>query len=242
MTKFAIQPTADGSETLFSAEYGQSYHSTFGALTESTHVFLTGTQAEGRLAAGQATRILEIGFGTGLNFFLTAARAQAGGAALNYTALEKALPPAERLAALNHGQLLPDIAGLRHDFLAWRAALPELLPPGEYRWRPSDGLQLDVIAGDAAQADIPGPGFHAIYLDAFSPDANPELWTLPFLARLFARLRPGGWLATYSVKGEVRRNLAAAGFAVHKRPGPPGKRHVLAAQRPWSGDPSLRTG
>ena len=76
---------------------------------------------------------------------------------------------------------------------------------------------------------LPDVRHDAVYLDAFSPDVNPELWTSAFLARLYTVTKPGGRLATYSAKGQVRRDLEAVGFAVEKRPGPPGKREMLVA-------------
>lgn len=85
------------------------------------------------------------------------------------------------------------------------------------------------MLGNATHIELPQLNFHAIYHNAFSPNANPELWTQDFFAQLFPLLEPGGKLATYSVKGTVRRNLQAVGFKVQKLPGPPGKREMLVA-------------
>jgi len=71
--------------------------------------------------------------------------------------------------------------------------------------------------------------YDAIFLDTFSPDVNPECWTLAFLKQIRPFLAPEGRLATYCVKGSVRRNLQEAGFTVNKYPGPRGKREVLWA-------------
>ncbi len=221
-------PTADGFDTLYSTVYGQTYHSTHGALTEARHVFLEGTGAAERLAQHRPTRVLEVGFGTGLNFLLTARRAASARTRLHYTALEKEVLPAEVLARLNHGQRL-DAVPLSEALLAWRRTLPPAPPPGLYHHSFSETLSLHLVVGDATEASIPAPAYHAVYLDAFSPDANPELWTPAFLARLFAAMHPGGTLATYSAKGSVRRALEVVGFRVEKRPGPPGKREMLVA-------------
>ena len=78
------------------------------------------------------------------------------------------------------------------------------------------------------------PAFDVIYQDAFSPDANPELWTPTFFARLFAALKPGGRLSTYAASTRVRNALIDAGFTVAKYPGPPGKREIMVATRPLS--------
>jgi tRNA U34 5-methylaminomethyl-2-thiouridine-forming methyltransferase MnmC len=71
--------------------------------------------------------------------------------------------------------------------------------------------------------------FELIYFDAFAPNAQPELWTEEIFKKMFAILKPGGVLTTYSSKGTVRRAMQAAGFSVEKIPGPPGKREIVRA-------------
>ena len=92
-------------------------------------------------------------------------------------------------------------------------------------------VTLSLHVGDASALPLARAAFEAVYLDAFSPPVNPECWTPAFLAALHATLRPGGTLVSYCVRGEVRRALEAAGFAVERLPGPPGKRHTLRARR-----------
>ena len=225
-----FRSTADGFDTLYSAAFGQTFHSQHGARTEAEHVFLRGSGVEARLAVGEQTSVLEVGFGTGLNFLLTAQRAISAGAPLRYTALERDLLSADVLATLNHAERL-GAAPLRDALLAWRRGLPEPVPPAAYHAALHDLVLLECLVGDATEITLPDVRYDAVYLDAFSPDVNPELWTSAFFARLFAVLKPGGRLATYSAKGQVRRNLAAVGFRVEKRLGPPGKREMLVAVR-----------
>ena len=223
-------PTDDGFDTLFSPVYGQTYHSRHGALVEARHVFLEGSSVADRLAQGLPTQVLEVGFGTGLNFLLTAHRAAAANVALRYVALEKEVLPAAVLARLNHGSRLGATA-LRDALLAWRRTLPDVVPLGRYPLALSERCALDLVVGDATRIDLPDLAYDAVYLDAFSPDVNPELWTPSFLARLFAVMREGGTLATYSARGVVRRSLESVGFRTGKRSGPPGKREMLVAVR-----------
>jgi len=225
------QTTADGFDTVYSPVYRQTFHSKHGALTEAEHVFLKGSGVAQRLAAGQPTRLLEVGFGTGLNFFLTAHRSRLHSTTLHYVALEKALLPGSVLANLNHGQQLEAIKEMRRAFIEWRDTLPHTPPNQTLQWQWPPSTRLVLVLGDASQATIPAGSYHAIYHDAFSPEANPELWTEPFFTRLHKLLVPGGILATYSVKGVIRRNLQAVGFKVQKLPGPPGKREMLVARR-----------
>jgi tRNA U34 5-methylaminomethyl-2-thiouridine-forming methyltransferase MnmC len=222
--------TADGSLTLYSARYGEAMHSAFGAVSEARWVFLQGSGVAARLSKRQATRVLEVGFGTGLNFFLTADEARRKRARLDYTALEHTLVDADTVRTLGYDRHLS--TDVLEDYLSAREALPPQPETGRYALEIVPGVTLTLVLGDARGAAWEGH-FHAVYHDAFSPEANPELWDVAFLSRLAEALEPAGKLASYCVKGEVRRRLQALGLETAKRPGPPGgKREVLVATRP----------
>ncbi len=225
------EPTGDGFDTLYSDQYRQTFHSKHGALTEAEYVFLQGTGVTDRLTKQQPTVVLEVGFGTGLNFFATAHRSREANTILHYVALEKDLLADEVLEQLNHSEKFAAMADIRQAFVEWRNTLGKLSPFSLLRWNFGENIHLELVLGDATHLQIPKRAYHAIYQDAFSPDANPELWTEEFLARLHQVLTPGGKLATYSVKGDVKRNLKAVGFKIEKQPGPPGKREMLVATK-----------
>ncbi len=222
--------TKDGSYTLYSERYKQTYHSINGSRTEAEHVFLRGTGIAGRLERLPESSVLEVGFGTGLNFLLTADLALMSNASLTYWAYERQLPDPDELQDLNYDALLKH-PPLCEALLAWQKTLHDLHEEGLLTWRFSDRLTLHLITGDATRAPAPDAPVDAIYLDAFSPDENPELWTIPFLQKLYDALKSDGTLATYSAKSLVRKNLMEAGFAITKRPGPPGKREMLTARK-----------
>jgi len=222
--------TRDGSRTLVSPADGEAYKSRAGALTEARQVYLEGSGVGARLRAGRSTRVLEVGFGTGLNFLVTASLAAEHGAPLDYVAVELRPPPLERLAALGYERLLapsPVPAAL----LAWRRTLGDPPAPGAHRFAHAP-CRLTLLVADALARPFEGT-FDAVYHDAFSPRANPPLWAAPFLHGLAARLEPGGRLVSFTVAGAVRRALTAAGLDARKVPGPEGgKREVLVAERP----------
>ena len=224
-----LRLTGDGSHTLYSPEYGQTYHSRFGAIEESRHVFVQGVRLEELLKRNETVTLLEIGFGTGLNFWLSARPFLTGNRRLNYRAVEARLLPGETFSRLNHARLL----GLEEPFdafLRWRAGIGPA-DNREYYFR-YDTISLGLFHGDARRADYGEETFHAIYLDAFSPDCNPEPWAEDYLKRLYRSLKPGGLLATYSSRRSVREALTACGFCVEKRPGSRGKREILSAYKP----------
>ena len=222
--------TLDGSQTLFSERYGQTFHSDKGALSESKHIFLAASGVRKRLRQAIYTSVLEIGFGTGLNFFLTADLALRSGAALDYSAVEQDVLPADLVQTLHYSEYL-EHSDLLVAYLVFRDEMPSKVPPGTYPFK-FEGVGLELRVGDATEQSFQEARFDAIYQDAFSPDANPELWTEAFFTKLKATLKPGGVMTTYSVKGDVRRRLKALGLEVEKRPGPPGgKREMLRARK-----------
>ncbi len=215
--------TADGSCTLQNAALTETYHSRFGAITESVDVFIKNSGVGDRLENGHPTRVLEIGFGAGLNFILTAGRADQHRSPLYYEALEFALPPVPLLIELlqrntpDHQALIDDLQqSLRS------TTTNDILNIGQYS-------QLNLRQENAFEATFDQCIFDAVYLDAFSSKNNPDLWSTEFLHRLHQTLKRNGILATYSVNRAFRDSLTDAGFLWEKRKGPPGKREVVIA-------------
>ncbi|MFK7996412.1 MAG: tRNA (5-methylaminomethyl-2-thiouridine)(34)-methyltransferase MnmD, partial [Granulosicoccus sp.] len=226
--------TDDGSYTLDSQRYGQTYHSTFGALTEARHVFLDATEVSDRLARGLATRVLEIGFGLGLNALLTADLAVQHATQLDYHSFELELVNADVIQTLGYDSLLshPALVDPLLDMI--RQAHPAASGASDllscHHFQLNEQVSISLHLGDATLVDFNnrcGDPFQAIYLDAFSPDTNAECWSPEFIGALAAVLAEGGKLSTYSAKGSVRRAMLAAGLHVSKHPGPPGKREML---------------
>ncbi len=224
----------DGSLTLWNCRYQQCYKSTAGAVAESRHVYLEASGVAERLRQGQATRILEIGLGTGLNFLLTSKLALRHRTAIEYVALEQSPVPRELLQSLGYGAVVSHTPF----YNAWLKSYGRqcVVRPGalwNFRFPPFIAMQMHL--GDALQTITEVATVNAIYLDAFSPDQNSELWSAPFIGRLAERLEPGGRLTTYCVQRKVRERLSSAGLKVEKMRGPNGgKREILVAEQPYS--------
>ncbi len=205
-----------------SARFGDPYFSLGDGLAESRHVFLAGNGLPGRFRAG--FHIAELGFGTGLNMLAAwqSWRESRQPGALRFTSFEAfPMAPADIAAALAP---FADLAPLAAPFLdAWAAGARRFALPG---------LAAEVIVGDARDT-LPAWGGRADawFLDGFAPARNPELWEPALMQAVAARTAAGGSFATYSAAGDVRRALAAAGFAVERRPGHGRKRHMTAGRR-----------
>lgn len=213
--------TADGSNTLRHTALDEPFHSLHGALQESWHVFIV----HGLRAVDKSrVDVLEVGLGTGLNMLLTWLQCVEGKCRVHYTALEPHPLPRPLLGALDHCTQC-GVPTLAETWLDAMTAEPGTVTEGyggfRFTWR-HQGVEALQDTG----------AFDLVYFDAFAPDKQPGLWTREVFSRLFNALRPGGVLVTYSAKGAVRRDLQAAGFAVEKLAGPPGKRQMLRARRP----------
>jgi tRNA 5-methylaminomethyl-2-thiouridine biosynthesis bifunctional protein len=212
-----------------SSVFDDVYHSAAGAQAQARHVFLAGNGLPGRWQGRTGFTILETGFGLGLNFLATWLAWQGDPQrcrTLHFVSLEKYPFHAADLALAQAAW--PEFAPLADELRRhWPA-----LEAGAHRLELAGGaLVLTLHFGDAVDTlpRLLGP-VDAFYLDGFSPARNPELWS-PALCASLARLAlPGATLATWSVAGSVRRALAAAGFAVFKRPGFAGKRQMLVGR------------
>lgn len=218
-----IVTTGDGSHSLYVPALDEQYHSRHGALQESLHVFIGMGYRHWLQQGASAVRILEIGFGTGLNALLTVGEARQSAVPHMYIGVEAYPLSMEEAAQLNYAQHLATPEAEK-DFERLHAA-----PWGE-TVAILDNFELhklQVRIEDFAR-DAP---VDIIYFDAFAPNKQPELWTQAIFKKMFQLLRPGGLLVTYCAKGDVRRAMLAAGFDVARIPGPPGKREMLRAVR-----------
>lgn len=212
-----IELTADGSATLFVPELDEHYHSMKGAQTESQHIFI-----DLGLNASIATRprVLEIGFGTGLNALLTLEAAEENRKKVHYTGIELYPLPWEVVKQLGYSDS-PFFESLHS-------------APWEEESVISPYFALQKVQADFTKElpEVFQQHFDLVYFDAFAPEKQPEMWSQELFNQLYVQMNSGGILTTYCAKGVVRRMLQAAGFIVERLPGPPdGKREVLRGRK-----------
>jgi len=216
--------TADGSHSIQVEGTSLTYHSLHGAIQESQHVFIEAGLMPWLQRGEKQLRILEMGFGTGLNALLTWMRAKQARQAVYYVSIEQFPLTAEQATSLNYCSQLGQ-PQWQHAFLSMHSS----------PWNRADELDpyfiLHKIQSDLITLDLSIEPFHLFYFDAFAPTAQPELWTADIFKKLFDLAAPGATLLTYCSKSVVRRAMQAAGWQVSKLPGPAGKREMVRAFR-----------
>lgn len=214
--KREIIVTGDGSVTIHLPDMKESYHSKFGAIREAYHVFIQNGLA---LTNGQPVAVLEIGFGTGLNAFITYLESVKTGQQIHYTGVEAYPVAVEEAMQLNYvteldAEAHAGIYETMHN-VAWE--LPVNL---------SDKFELNKqhkFFQDIEDTEL----YDLIYFDAFGFHAQPELWSEEIFAKMYKALKPNGILVTYACRTVIKNAMKAAGFTTEKLPGPPGKREML---------------
>lgn len=177
------------------------------------HVFIQSGLKEMR---ANPIHILEIGFGTGLNAALTAIHGAKQH--IHYTALE---PIPVDIALLDQLRYFTDDSEIAvyHDVI--HADFDKITNPTAHFLLKKNKIKIQDFATEEK--------FDLVYFDAFAPMVQPEMWTQEIFSKLFEWMNNNGIIVTYCAKGQVRRNMMAAGFSVERIAGPPGKREMLRA-------------
>lgn len=211
--------TQDGSHTLYHEELDETYHSRHGAIREAYHVFIR--SGFDLFQNQQHISILEMGFGTGLNCFITYLESLKAKQQIQYTGIEK-FP------------IQPDVWGKLNylDALNAKEHESDFIQMHQLPWNQQTSIDpnfsLLKVDQDLGKFST-NQKFDLVYFDAFGPRVQPELWEKEVFKSMYMLLNQNGVLVTYSCKGDVRRAMLSAGFEVEKIAGPPGKREMLRA-------------
>ncbi len=218
--KREILQTLDGSTTIHLPDWNESYHSKHGAIQEAYHVFIKNGLS---LFQDKPISILEIGFGTALNAFITFLESQKSLQTIDYVGVE-AYPISEKevlqmnyVAELN-AESEKNSFELMHQS-NWEEKI--LIAPN---FTLTKKKQFFDEISDENQFDL-------IYFDAFGYRVQPELWSTEIFEKMYKALKVNGVLVTYAARGVVKRSMIEVGFTVEKLAGPPGKREMFRATK-----------
>lgn len=210
----SILITEDGSATLKLNRMGEHYHSVYGAWNESMHIYI---EAGLKAVSRENIRILEVGFGTGLNTILTLVHK--GDKNIFYHAIEAYPLTEEEVSALNYCRFLPS-----GDYPAFQKL--HSCAEGEIH-EMANGFSFIKEIRKLEDTLLEAGHYDLVYFDAFSPDFQEELWEEAIFSRLYTAMRKEAVLVTYCAKGRVKRALKKTGFRLESLPGPRGKREII---------------
>ncbi len=220
-----IISTSDGSHSLLNQKLNETYHSTHGAIQESTHVFVkNGLQFWIDENKTTEVSILEVGFGTGLNALLALKESIDQKIKIHYTSLE-AFPVSVELAAeLNYPKQI-DLPSSEKFFGQLHSAT----------WNISVAITPDFILekreGKIQEMILDEAVYDLVFFDAFAPSTQPEMWENAVLKKVVHSIKPNGVFVTYSAQGQLKRNLKLLGLLVESLSGPPGKREMVRGMK-----------
>lgn len=218
-----IESTADGSYTLFVPSLNEHYHSVNGAKQESDHIYIKAGLLH---SLKDDIRVLEVGFGTGLNTYLSLQVAQNTAKRIDYTSFELYPLSMEIVGQLNY------VESSKTEDKEYFTQLHACAWGEKNKITPS--FYLTKIRTDFTKLDfqlLSDTTFDVIFFDAFAPDKQSEMWSQRIFDTLYSLTSKDGILTTYCAKGVVRRMLLQAGYNVERLPGPPGKREILRATK-----------
>lgn len=216
--KREIIQTKDGSTTIHLEEWNESYHSKHGAIQEAKHVFIKNGLS---LFKNKTLSILEIGFGTGLNAFISFLEAQKMDQTIDYVGVEAYPVAPEEILSMNYV-----------DELEAQNQLAVFEQMHQCNWEEKTVLSNNFSLTKRKQffQDIDDvEQFDLIYFDAFGYRVQPELWSTAIFQKMYDALKENGVLVTYAARGVVKRSMIEVGFKVEKLEGPPGKREMFRA-------------
>ena len=219
--KREIITTQDGSHTFYLPDMQESYHSIHGAVQESKHVYINAALMTA-LPLFSKIRLLEVGFGTGLNALLTLLENNTS-KTIYYCGIEPFPMTESEIQQLNYSDILQidnKLFQTLHDS-PWNTDYEKITPT----------FYLKKMAITLQAFSLPENYFNVVYFDAFAPSVQPELWEKEIFEKIYASMSVGGILTTYSAKGNVRRTLQQTGFTVERIPAPAGKREMLRAMK-----------
>lgn len=216
-----ITPTADGSNTLYNETIGEHYHSKHGALQESKHVFI---DAGLKYATAEKSEIsiLEVGFGTGLNFILSFEYSVQNNIHLDYTSIEAFPLTTEVINETGYSAYV--------SLQTWNNFISNYNEALKGEQTLSSQCKLEIPHTPLADFNT-AKKFDIIYYDAFSVQHQPEMWSNEIIAHACSFLKPGGTFVTYAITGNLKRAVKACGLTIEKLPGAPGKREMLRATK-----------
>jgi tRNA U34 5-methylaminomethyl-2-thiouridine-forming methyltransferase MnmC len=223
--------TRDGSHSLWAPELDETYHSTHGAIQESRHVFIRHGLLHWLNSQAQCNvNILEVGLGTGLNALLTYLALLTKRVKTTYTGLEPYPMPWAYMQHFNYTTQLTQHKIYPTTYKKLQTTFKQLHQEAATSFCQLSDYFLFQQQNCPLQAfSAPPNSFDIVYFDAFSPNKQPNMWSVDLLQKVYHMMKRHGIMVTYCAQGKFRRHLKQLGMRVETLPGPPGKKEMTRA-------------
>jgi len=221
MSEIRLIETQDGSHSLYVPELNETYHSFHGAIQESAHVFIRmGLHYYLDKFQSHKIKILEVGFGTGLNALMAYKDLTKKKIRMWYDTIEP-YPIEEGIwKKLNYVEKM--------DFEGGQEIYDQLHnSPWETKNELSEGYLFTKHKNKLESIELPDHHYDLVFFDAFAPNKQPELWELDQLKKVVASMKDDAVFVTYCAQGQFKRDLREAGLEIESLPGPPGKKEMV---------------
>jgi tRNA U34 5-methylaminomethyl-2-thiouridine-forming methyltransferase MnmC len=196
--------TSDNSNTLYSSEFDECYHSTKdGALNESLSKHII--PAFDLLTKKDKIAILDICFGLGYNTLAT----------IHYCKKNNIKTKIEIISPELDLELVKSLKDFSYpkEFDELLFIVEEL---SEKQYYEDEQFKIKVLIGDARETlKYINKKFDIVYQDAFSPKKNPLLWTKEYFENIKDLSSEDVILTTYSTATPVRMSLYECGFKLY---------------------------
>ena len=216
-----IIQTSDGSDTIYNSELNETYHSLHGSINESNVVYIkNGIEFYLDQKRKKNIKVLEIGFGTGLNFLLTHIFLEKRKEKILYHTLEPFPLPNDIIKRLNYVKKIGE-QYLKTFELSHSEEPDKIIDITE---------KIKFIKSKTSLEDIKlKDNYDIIFYDAFAPSKQPSMWERKNLEKIYAHMNHDSVLVTYCSSGQFKRDLKSIGFKVDVLPGPKGKKEMVRA-------------
>ena len=218
MKDFQVVTTKDGSKTIWIPKRDVYYHSLHGAVSEAQHVYIEHGLTYFKRPS---LTILEMGFGTALNAFMTFLASVKKKQKISYVSVDNHPLTYELVEQLDY----PNFLGVGDDEHILRR-----MHGVDWNHEIPISSQFSLLkANTSIEALSLDKKIDLVFYDAFAPRACQTQWTESVFRNLSKCLTDNAIIVTYCANGQVKRNLKAVGFEVESLKGPPGKREMIRA-------------
>ena len=218
-----IIKTSDGSHSIHNDKINETYHSIHGSIAESNHVYInSGFKYILDRGKEKDISVLEIGFGSGLNFLLLKKYIEKKRLSIYYHTIEPFPLPEDIYKKLNYVKLLGDDL---------RDVYHTIHNLDEKEIKIGNDITFRKSIKTLEEVSLENNYYDTIFFDAFAPSKQPEIWSFQNLSKVYNSMKKDAVLVTYCSSSKFKKTLNDVGYKVDVLRGPVGKKEMVRASK-----------